>query len=222
MVQFIYPHGEVYIFENPEARRVKVGMTGIGVNTTLDRLNDVNDMWRLRKVTCQVCGGRLVNIAGLVPRHPKTGKGCPGGNALPLEKDVALAQSHREGLIVRLGQLSGSEKNSATRIVNTLEKQIEKFRNYRPPIGEWQFGVVFFTKGISEVESLSHKILAEHLDKLAPFGEVFCCSVSEATEAVEQALRLLRFSHSSLKATNWKSYFVQKQTWVNTNWGKMD
>lgn len=222
MVEFLYSDGEVYIFENPEAKRVKVGMTGIGVNTTLDRLNDVNDMWRLRKVTCQVCGGRLINIGGLVPRHPKIGKGCPGGNSLPLEKDVMLAQSHRESLLSRLGQLSGIEKNSATRMVNTLEERIERFRNYSPPIGEWQMAVVFFTKGIAEVEKHSHMILAEQIDKQAPFGEVFCCSVLEATEAVEKALGHLGLFKSALKATNWKSYFVQKQEWVNTNWGKMD
>jgi hypothetical protein len=207
MVEFLYPHGEVYIFENPEAQRVKVGMTGIGVNSVLDRLNDVNDMWLGRKVTCQVCGGRLVNIGGLVPPHVKSGIGCPGGNVLPLEKDVTLAQSHRESIIARLGQLSPSEKGSATRMVNTLEKRIEKYRYYRPPIGQWQFGVVFFTEGVAEVELLSHKILEGHLDKLAPFGEVFCCSVSEATEAVEKALSHLGLLHSARKATNWKSYF---------------
>jgi len=210
MTEFLYSHGEVYIFENPEAQRVKVGMTGIGVNSVLDRLRDVNYMWLGRKVTCQVCGGRLVNVGRLVPRHVKSGIDCPGGNALPLEKDVTLAQSHRESIIVRLGHLSGIEKASAIRIANTLEKRIEKFRNFRPPIGEWKFGIVFFTNGIAEVESISHKILAEHLDKLAPFGEVFCCSVSEATEAVEKALRLLRLSHSARKATNWKSYFSGK------------
>lgn len=212
--------GEVYILKNTEAHRVKVGMTGIG--GTLGRLNDVADMWRMKKVTCQVCGGRLMNIAGLVPRHPKWGKGCPGGNRLPFENDVKLAQAHRQGLIDRLKELSGVEKNSARRIVNTLEKRIEKFRDYRPPVGEWDLGAVFFTKGVGEVESLSHKILDVHLDKMAPFGEVFCCSVTEATGAVEKALNHLGFLKSALKATNWKSYFITKQKYVNTRWGRMD
>lgn len=222
MSEFLYSHGEVYIFENPEAKRVKVGMTGIGVNTTFDRLNDVNDMWKLRKVTCQICGGRLINRRGFVPPHVKSGIVCQGGNEFPLEKDVTLAQSHRESLIDQLGKLSGVEKNSATRMVNTLEKRIEKFRDYRLPIGEWNMAVVFFTRGVAEVESLTHKSLANHLDKLAPIGEVFCCSVSEATEAVEKVLNYLGLLHSARKATNWKSYFIEKRIWVDTTWGKMD
>jgi hypothetical protein len=201
MVEILYPRGAVYIFENPKAQRVKVGMTSIGVNDVVDRLRDVNDMWLERKVTCQVCGGRLVSIAGLVPGHVKSGIGCSGGNALPLEKDVTLAQSHRESIIVRLGQLSASEKGSAIRMVNTLEKRIERYRYYRPSIGKWQFGVAFYTGGVAEVELLAHKILAEHLDKLAPFGEVFCCSESEATEAVEIALCHLGLLHSARKVT---------------------
>jgi hypothetical protein len=93
MVEFLYRHGVVYVFENSKAQRVKVGMTGIGANTVEDRLRDVNDMWLERKVTCQICGGRLVNIGGLVPQHVKSGIRCRGGRALPLEKDVALAES---------------------------------------------------------------------------------------------------------------------------------
>jgi hypothetical protein len=201
MVDYLYPHGAVYIFENSKAQRVKVGMTSIGVNDVLDRLRDVNDMWLERKVTCQVCGGRLVNIMGLVPKHVKSGKDCPGGNALPLEKDVALAESHLEKIIKRLSKLSGSEKGSSTRIVNTLEKRIERYRHHNRPVGEWQFRIAFYTEGVAEVELISHKILAERLDKLAPFGEVFCCSVSEATEAVETALSKLGLLHSVRKET---------------------
>ena len=66
MVEFRYIDGAVYIFENSKAQRVKVGMT---VNDPIDRLCDVNDMWIERKVTCQICGLRLVNIGGHVPHH---------------------------------------------------------------------------------------------------------------------------------------------------------
>jgi hypothetical protein len=201
MVDFLYPHGAVYILENSKAQRVKVGMTNIGINDVVDRLRDINDMWLERKVTCQVCGGRLVNIMGLVPQHFKSGKGCSGGNVLPLEKDVALAESHLENIKNRLSELSGNEKGSATRMVNTLERRIEKYRHNNRPLGEWQFRVAFYVDGVAEVESLSHKILAEHLDTLAPFGEVFCCSASEAAEAVETALSQLGLSHSARKET---------------------
>lgn len=201
MVKFLYPHGVVYVFENSEAQRVKVGMTGIGVNTVEDRLRDVNDMWVERKVTCQICGGRLVNIGGLVPQHVKSGIRCQGGRALPLEKDVALAESYLENMKNRLSDLADSEKGSATRIVNTLKKRIERYRHHNRQVGEWQFRGAFYTEGVAEVESLSHKILAERLDNLAPFGEVFCCTVSEATKAVETALRQLGLLHSARKAT---------------------
>ena len=205
MAEFLYPHGVIYVFENSEAQRVKVGMTGIGVNTVADRLRDVNDMWLERSVTCQICGRRLVNIGGLVPQHVGWNgsvKGCPGGRALPLEKDVALAESYLENIRNRLSELAGSEKGSATRIVSTLEKRIERYRHHNRQVGEWEFRVAFYTEGVAEVESLSHKILAERLDKLAPFGEVFCCSVSEATEAVETALSRLGLLHSARKATH--------------------
>ena len=107
----------VYIFENTQAQRVKVGMTAIGVNAVADRLRDVNDMWLGRKVTCQVCGSRCVNIGGHVPHHVgwEWGKGCPGGKALPLEKSVALAESHLEDMKNRLSALSGVEKASVHR-----------------------------------------------------------------------------------------------------------
>jgi hypothetical protein len=199
MVEFLYPRGAVYILENPKAQRVKVGMTAIGVNDVVDRLRDVNDMWLERKVTCQICGGRLVNVRERVPQHVKSGIGCPGGDALPLEKDVALAESHLQHMKNRLSDLSGSEKGSAIRIVNTLEKRIQRYRHHSRPVGEWQFRVAFYTQGVAEVESLSHKFLAEHLDRLAPFGEVFCCSVAEATEAVESALSRLGLIDSALR-----------------------
>ncbi len=199
MVDFSYRLlGSVYIFENPNAHRVKVGMTIGSTSTVADRLTDVNYMWLGRKATCQICGGRrLVNIKGLIPQHV----GCPGGNELPLEKDVTLAESYLENLKNRLNELSGSEKGSATRIVNNLEKRIEKYRHYNQPVGEWQFRVVFYTKCAEQVELLSHKILEKHLDKLAPFGEVFCCSVSVATEAVETVLGQLGLLHSARKET---------------------
>jgi hypothetical protein len=48
-------HGVVYILENIEAQRVKVGMT---INDVALRLRDANDMWLEHKITCQICGGR--------------------------------------------------------------------------------------------------------------------------------------------------------------------
>jgi len=195
----------VYILENSKAQRVKVGMT---INDITDRLRSVNDMWLGLKVTCQICGGRRlvnergrppVNKRGLVPQHIVNGIGCPGEGALPLEKDIALAESHLDNMKNHLSELSGSEKGSITRQINTLTKRIGLYRHWEQPVGIWQFSTAFYTKSADLVESLSHEILAERLDKAAPFGEVFCCSVAEATEAVETALNQLGLLHSARK-----------------------
>jgi hypothetical protein len=200
MIAFRY-HGAVYIFENTEAQRVKVGMTSIGVNDVVERLRDVNDMWLQRRITCQICGKHTGSFGGNVPHHVVSGIACPGGNALPLEKDVAIAESYLEILKSRLSEISGTEKGSVTRKIRTLEMRVEKYRNYNRPIGHWQFRVAFYTEGVAEVEVLSHRILADRLDRTAPFGEVFCCSVSEATEAVEKALSELGLLDAVRKET---------------------
>jgi hypothetical protein len=201
MVSFREMYGAVYIFENPEAERVKVGMT---INHVADRLQSVNEMWLERRVTCQACGGRrLANDRGLVPQHPSSqhGSPCPGGNALPLEKDVSLAEAHLENLKDRHSELSGSERGSATRIIRNLERRVGLYRHHTPPVGAWQFRIAFLTECAEQVELLSHEILEENLDRQAPFGEVFRCSVSEATEAVETTLSQLGLLHSSRKET---------------------
>ena len=76
-----------------------------------------------------------------------------------------MAESHLENMKNRLSELSGTEKGSVTRQIKTLEKRIEMYRHHNRPVGEWEFRVAFYTEGVAEVESLSHKILAEHLDR---------------------------------------------------------
>jgi hypothetical protein len=194
-------YGAVYVFENPEAKLVKIGMT---INHVADRLRTVNDMWRGRRVTCQVCGARrLTTDRGLVPRHPSSqhGSPCPGSSALPVEKDVSIAEAHLEKLKKRHSELSGNERASATRMIRNLERRVELYRHHARRVGAWQFRIAFLTKCAEQVELLSHEILAEHLDRQAPFGEVFRCSVSEATEAIEATLSRLELLHSSRKET---------------------
>ena len=200
MVDFCHLPGAVYIFENPQTQRVKIGMT---INDVLDRLKSLNDMWLERKVTCQICGGRRnVNSWGFIPKHIASGKDCPGGNSLPLEKDVAIAETHLDDLKFWIKCLSGSEKGSATKKAKKLEKRIELYRNHKQPVGEWKFRVAFYTECAEQVELLSHEILVGRLDKQAPLGEVFCCSVSEATGAIETALRQLGLFHAARKETH--------------------
>ena len=195
MIELCYLNGAVYIFENSLAQRVKVGMT---TNNVILRLKDVNDMWLEQKVTCQICGGRrLACFNGFIPRHVISGRECPGGNELPLEKNVMLAESHLKSLKSRLINLSDSEKGSVTRIVKNLEKRIEKYRYHQQPVGKWELKVSYYTKCADQVELLSHKRIEKYLDTQAPFGEVFCCSVAVAEEAIETVLDQLGLLQST-------------------------
>jgi hypothetical protein len=190
-------YGAVYIFENSEAQRVKVGMT---LNNVGGRLEDINYMWHEIRVTCQICGGRrLIGNSGRIPQHVLSGTRCPGGDALPLERDVGLAQSHLQNLKTQVNELAGSEKGSVVRKIRTLERRIALYQQHARPVGVWQFRTAFYTKSAERVELLTHHILGERLDRLAPFGEVFCCSVPEATAAVEAALSQLGLLNSVKK-----------------------
>ena len=115
---------------------------------------------------------------------------------------MALAESHVQNMTNLLSELSGSEKGSVTRRIRTLAKRIGSYRQYERTVGVWQLSTAFYTECAEQVELLSHEILAEGLDKEAPFGEVFCCSVSEATEAVETALSQLGLLDSAKKGTH--------------------
>lgn len=193
MSAFRFMRGAVYILENLVAERVKVGMT---INDVALRLRDVNDIWLECKLTCQICGTRrLANIFGpgprLFPKHSGIGSPCPGSNALPLEADSALANSHLENMKLQLSKISGSERGSVTRRINTLEERIRLRSQHSRGVGVWQIGYVYHTECAEQVELLSHEILRERLDRAAPLGEVFCCTTFEARVAVEKALSQL-------------------------------
>lgn len=197
---------KVYIFQNLEAQRVKVGMT---INQPADRLKSINDMWAQFSATCQVCGGRrLMDLGcGLMPAHSSSGPhlisgfNCAGSLKPPLESDVSIAESYLADLRQRHGKSSGTEKGSLTRMIRNLEKRIELYRSLELPVGKWRVGVVFYTDHAEVVESLAHQTLIEYLDKQAPFGEVFYCSLQEAEKAVEQALSDLGLQDSASKET---------------------
>ena len=189
--------GRVYIFENVEAQRVKVGMSS---NNVHGRLEDVNNMWKNKKVTCQICGSRrLIGLNGRIPPHVLSGIPCRGSGALPLERDVCLAETELKRLSAEIEVSSGVDKSSAVRKSNTLKRRIELFRNLVSGHGVWCLSVTYFTDCAEQVELLAHELLAKHLDKEAPFGEVFCCSVSEASLAIESALRLLKIDGDAIK-----------------------
>ena len=192
--------GAVYILENIDAQRVKVGMT-IHHSDVINRHISINRMWNQFKGTCQVCGGRRqLNMKNMIPEHEWSSEECVGGNSLPLERDLSLALIYLTALKDRLSYLSGTEKGSTVRIVNNLEKRIKKYRIVRR-VGRWAIAVVFNTDCAGDVETLSHSILMGYLDKAAPFGEVFCCSVAIATNAVESAISQLDLQKTATKET---------------------
>lgn len=200
MTEFRDMYGVVYIFDNSKAQRVKVGMTCNSISNVETRLRDANAKWLERSVTCQVCGGRrLANWDGSVPKHSINGKPCSGANTSPLEVDVTLAEARLEAYKNSLSGLSGSEKGSVSRLANNLEKRIEKYRHHKKPVGIWRMNTAFYTDCAEQVELRSHKLLEDYLDNQAPFGEVFCCSVPVAIEAVETALSQMGLLDSAKK-----------------------
>ncbi len=68
-------------------------------------------------------------------------------------------------------------------------------------MGIWQLGATVYTECAEQVELLTHEILADRLDEAVLFGEVFCCSVSEAKEAIENALAQLGLTGSATRNT---------------------
>jgi hypothetical protein len=189
-----YPHqhllGAVYILENTKAQRVKVGMT---INNPDVRLMDVNDKWLGLKATCQICSARRIVMGD--KKFPKHGHFCEGGNALPLEKDATLAKSH----LAHMRRLRASGDGSVTRQINNLEKKIRLYQHYQQPLAMWQLNTTFYTEYAAHVELRAHEVLADHLDKLAPIGEVFSCSVAEASEAIESVLSELGLLEAARK-----------------------
>lgn len=176
--------GTVYVFENPAAERVKVGVThGLG-----DRLAALNDIWSGRTVTCQICGKRLSSRGRRICPHRVSGRQCPGSDSLPLEREVTLAEQLLEDLCGQLAALSGTRRGSVTCRIRVLERRIERFRDYSWPVGRWVAHTEFVTERAEEVEKLSHEILGDRLDGTAPLGEIFCCSADEAIEAVNSAM----------------------------------
>lgn len=93
---------------------------------------------------------------------------------------------------------------------NPIVDRLEALNKYNPdleymngdkrlPLYVWKYKQAYKTKNYQEVEKLSHKYLKDYIDKDAPIGEVFKCSVEEAIEVVEDALRDLGLFDEAIK-----------------------
>ena len=90
---------------------------------------------------------------------------------------------------VKVGMTGGSVWDRV-REINRTNPDIEYFNGDKNlPLAFWQYRCSFKTNEQYEVEQLAHKYLDKYLDKEAPIGEVFNCSVDEAINAVEDSLR---------------------------------
>lgn len=178
--------GTIYILENLEASRLKIGVT---INNPVERLKDVSRMWHGTKGICQVCSSRRLLLPdGRMPKHVLSGNHCYGSGALPIESDVTIASQELNRLKANLELKVGRAKGSAAKRVKSLECLIEAYRNKPIQVGTWQMCTSFVTSNAYRVEQIIHELLANYLDESAPFGEVFTCSATEAIVAVEKAL----------------------------------
>ena len=90
---------------------------------------------------------------------------------------------------VKVG-MTGGAVMQRIREINRTNPDIEYFNGDKNlPLSFWQYRFSFKTSEFEEVEKLAHKYLNEYLDKEAPIGEVFNCSVDKAINAVEDALK---------------------------------
>lgn len=179
--------GVIYIFENVEAQRIKVGLTvnPADVRNGMGRLKDCNDIWTRKSGMCQMCGTRaLVDAQGRMPNHVT----CNGSTFLPIESDQTLAQDYLGYLKEENKTLKGSEKGSCTRKIKTLETRINKYKSMPKPIGTFVLKAFYYVNEVESIEKVAHKEIEEYLDEDAPLGEIFTCSVEKACEVLDSIL----------------------------------
>lgn len=175
----------VYILENKDAKRIKVGAT---VNHPDVRLIDISRMWGAVKGRCQIClKWRILENARL-PKHVLSGNYCAGSSEPPFEFSTNLAERYLDDLLGQLPSLNGSNLNFATKRANNLKKIINNYKVNPVRIGTWELSAFYKTDFAYQVEKFVHQALAAELDNDSPFGEVFTCSLEEAIKTVESNL----------------------------------
>lgn len=171
----------IYILENKDVKRIKIGAT---VNHPDDRLLDISRMWRAIKGRCQICLGWRLLVDGRMPNHVH----CHGSGELPFEYSTQLAEEQLVDMQGRLPWIKGSDLNFATKRIKNLQKIIGSYKKNPKRIGTWNLLTAYKVDFAYIVEERVHQILAAHLDKDAPFGEVFSCSTEEAIRVIENTI----------------------------------
>lgn len=174
----------VYILENKDAGRIKIGAT---VNHPNDRLLDISRMWRAIKGRCQICLSWRMLVDGRMPDHVQ----CTGSGELPLEYSTQLAEEQLADLQEQLQSLSYSDLNFATKRIKNLTKILQNYKENPSRLGFWELRTSFQTDSAYLVEECVHLKLENYLDREAPFGEVFSCTPEQAIEVVENVIAQL-------------------------------
>jgi hypothetical protein len=175
----------VYILENMDARRIKIGAT---VNHPDDRLLDISRMWRAIKGRCQICLSWRMLSDGRMPKHVLSMNHCAGSGELPLEYSTQLAEEQLIDLQGRIPWINGSELNFATKRIKNLQKIIRNYKENSIRPGSWFLRASFKIDSAYLIEEYVHSVLAAHLDANMPFGEVFSCSAEEAITLIEETI----------------------------------
>lgn len=176
----------VYILENVEAQRIKIGAT---LNHPDERLTDVARMWCAFKGRCQICLNWRVLNKGFMPKHVLSGHLCAGSGKPPLERNTELAEVQLRDLQQQYPQLSGTNLSFATKRIKNLLKILQNYKDNPIRQGKWELITSFQTDSAYLIESVTHEKLAKYLDKNAPFGEVFTCSTKDAIAVIEKEIR---------------------------------
>ncbi len=176
----------VYILENKDVKRIKIGAT---INHPDARLTDIARMWRAFKGRCQICLNWRMLDKGLMPKHVLSGHHCAGSGKFPLERSTELAEMQLRDLQEQFPQLRGTDLNFATKRIKNLQKILQNYKESPIRQGKWKLITYFETDSAYLIEGVAHEKLAEYLDKNAPFGEVFTCSTEVAITVIEEAIR---------------------------------
>lgn len=175
----------VYILENTDAKRIKIGAT---VNHPNDRLLDITRMWHATKGRCQICLSWRMLTNGRMPNHVLSMNHCVGSGELPLEYSTQLAEKQLIDLQGRIPWVSGSELNFAIKRIKNLQKIIRNYKENPIRHGSWFLRASFKIDSAYLVEEYIHSLLAAHLDTDMPFGEVFSCPAEEAIDLIKETI----------------------------------
>lgn len=83
-----------------------------------------------------------------------------------------------------------NDVNQRLRALNRDNPELEYYNgNKNLPLYVWTLAKSYKTKNYYKVEKLSHNYLKNYIDNDSPIGEVFKCTVEEASKSIECSLR---------------------------------